>query len=361
MEQQNEMIGVLDLILRPAFCVQDGRIVHANHEALKYGITEGTPVSQLLFTGAEEYAALNGSCLYLTLCTQNNRFGASVTQMDGFDVFVLEPEEAHPELQALALAARELREPLSNLMISADRLLPTLDADDETAQRQAASINRSLHHMLRLIDNMSDGARYSEDRLCRMEYHNIPTLMDKYFKNAARLVEHAGITLHFTNSPDLIRSMVDVEKLERAVYNLISNAVKFTPKGGRIEAKLARHGNTVHLTVADNGRGIPKEQLGSLYFRYLRPSCIEDGRHGIGLGMVMVKAAATAHGGTVLIEQPPEGGTRVTLTLAIRQQRFGNFHSPAGLPIDYNGGRDRELIEFSDLLPASCFRSKNSK
>lgn len=356
MEQQNKITGMLELILRPAFCVQGGSVVQVNHPAQSRGIVPGTPISELLVTGAEEYAVLNGSCLYLTLCVEGSHFGASVTQVDGFDIFVL--TDTQPELQALALAARELREPLSNLMISADRLLPILNADDETAQRQAANINRSLHHMLRLIDNMSDSARYTEDRMPRMEYRNLSSLMGELFEKAASLVENTGITLHFTNYPDVLRSMVDVEKLERAVYNLISNAVKFTPKGGRIEAKLTRHNDTAYLTIADNGSGIPKEQLNSLYSRYLRPTCIEDSRYGIGLGMVMVRSAAAAHNGTVLIEQPPEGGTKVTLTIAIRQKTDGNFRSPARLPIDYNGGRDRGLIELSDLLPGDCFRSK---
>lgn len=358
MEQQNNITGMLELILRPAFCVQNGSIVHANQQAQSHGIAIGTPIADLLISGAEEYAALSSGCLYLPLSLESTRFGASVTKADGFDIFVLEPEEAQPELQALALAARELREPLSNLMVAADRLLPTLDTSDETAQKQAANINRSLHHMLRLIGNMSDGARYTEDRVSRMEYRNICALLEELFQKSAALVESAGISLHFTGYPEPIRSMVDAEKLERAVYNLISNAVKFTPKGGCIEAKLTRHGNTAHLTVTDNGSGIPKEQLRSLYFRYLRPSCVEDSRHGIGLGMVMVRAAATAHNGTVLIEQPQEGGTKVTLTMAIRPQKDGNFRSPAGLKVDYAGERDHGLIELSDLLPASSFQPK---
>lgn len=357
MKKQN-ITNMLDLVLRPAFCVQDGNIISANRQAQDRGIVIGTAISGLLVTGAEEYATLNGSCLYLTMQVENSRFGASVTQVDGMDVFILEPEETQPELQALALAARELREPLSNMMIAADRLLPTLDDTDETAQKQAATLNRSLHHMLRLLDNMSDSARYTEERVSRQEYRNVSALMGEFFDSAATLVENAGIALHFTNCTDEVRSMVDVEKLRRAVFNLISNAVKFTPKSGSIEAKLTRHGNTLHLTIADNGRGIPAEQMGSLYSRYLRPSCVEDGRHGIGLGMVIVQAAAAAHGGTVLIEQPREGGTRVTLTLAIRPQTDGNFHSPAGLTIDFSGGRDRGLIELADLLPASSFQTQ---
>ena len=358
MESQNNVMGMLELILRPAFCVQDGCVAYTNRQAENLGIVVGTPISGLLATGSDEYAGLKDSCLYLLLRIEKSTFGASVTQVDGLDVFVLEPEQTQPELQALALAARELREPLSNLMIAADRLRPTLDDTDETAQKQAANINRSLHHMLRLLDNMSDSARYAEEQVPRQEYKNVCAMMGEFFENATTLVESAGITLEFTNHPTVIRSMVDVEKLQRAVFNLISNAVKFTPKGGRIEAKLTRHGNAVHLTITDNGRGIPQEQLSSLYFRYLRPSCVEDSRHGIGLGMVIVQAAAAAHNGTVLIEQPPEGGTRVTLTLAVRAQTDGNFRSPARVAIDYTGGRDRGLVELADLLPASSFQSK---
>ena len=359
MEKQNNDMGMLELILRPAFCVQNGSIVQANHRAQSLGVVTGTPISELLVTGAEEYAALQGSCLYLTVQVQKTLLGASVTQVDGLDVFVLEPEHMQPELQALALAARELREPTASLMVAADRLLPTLDEGDETAQKYAATINRSLHHLLRLLDNMSDSARYAEERAPRLEYRNVGSLMGEFFDHAATLVESAGITLHFANQAGEVRSLVDVERLRRAVFNLVSNSVKFTPKGGRIDAKLTRHGSTVHLTVTDNGRGIPQEQLSSLYLRYLRPACVEDSRHGIGLGMVIVQAAAAAHSGTVLIEQPQEGGTRVTLTLTIRPQTDGSFRSPPGLCIDYSGGRDRGLVELADLLPDSSFQVKN--
>ena len=358
MENQNNVMGMLELILRPAFCVRDGSIAFANHQAQSRGLVAGTPISELLATGAEEYAALGDRCLYLLLQMQKRTFGASVTKVDGLDVFVLEPEHIQPELQALALAARELREPLSNLMVATDQLLPSLDDTDAAAQKQAANINRSLHHMLRLLDNMSDSARYAEEQMPWQEYRNVSALMGEYFESAATLVENAGITLRFTNYPDDIRSMVDAEKLRRAVFNLISNAVKFTPKGGHIEAKLTRRDNTIYLTIADNGRGIPQEQFSSLYFRYLRPTCVEDSRHGIGLGMVIVQSAAAAHGGAVLIEQPPEGGTKVTMTLAVRHPVDGNFRSPARVPIDYSGGRDRSLVELADLLPASSFQPK---
>ena len=124
MEKQNTVMGMLELILRPAFCVQNGSIVHANHQAQSQGIVIGAPISGLLVTGAEEYAALSNGCLYLSLCLDNAQLGATVTRVDGFDIFVLEPEQIQPELQALALAGQQIKMPLSNIMLLADELLP---------------------------------------------------------------------------------------------------------------------------------------------------------------------------------------------------------------------------------------------
>ena len=70
--------------------------------------------------------------------------------------------------------------------------------------------------------------------------------------------------------------------------------------------------------------------------------------------MVLIRSAATAHGGTVLIEQPKDGGLRLTLTLEIRQNRDGSIRSP-GLQVDYAGEWDHRLIELSDSLPASLY------
>ena len=71
--------------------------------------------------------------------------------------------------------------------------------------------------------------------------------------------------------------------------------------------------------------------------------------------MVMIRAAASHHGGAVLIDRPPQGGTRVTMTLAIRQDPVSQLRSPL-LKVDYAGERDHALIELSDVLPAEYYR-----
>lgn len=352
MEQSHDLSGMLDLIIRPAFAVTDGIITCCNQAARSCMIPAGAEIAALLETGRDEYAALTSGCLYLTLCVEDHSFGAAVSRMDGFDVFVLDQADSQPQLQAYALAARELREPLANMMIAADRLMPDKNTDSENMRL----LERSLHHMLRLIGNMSDASRYAAQTMPRQELRDMTAVIADIFEKAAALTEHTGITLRFTNYPDSVYALTDTEKLERAVYNILSNAIKFSEKGSVIDAKLTRHGDKLHLTVIDSGRGIPNEILGNVFSRYLRQPGVEEGRQGIGLGMVMIRSAASAHGGTVFIDKGSEKGTRLTMTLAIRKDLEGNLASPR-IRVDYTGEFDHGLIELADVLPPDAYKN----
>lgn len=354
MEQQ-DTLGMLDLIIHPAFCVKDGVVVRLNKAAESHLIEVNTPVAQLLATGQEEYAEFTEGCLYLTLNLSNAEQGASVVRMNGFDVFLLEQDADQSELRAMALAAQSLREPLSSVMTIADRLFPVIEQTQYPATReQIARINRGLFQMLRILGNMSDADRYRNTAPFPQETRDICALLAELFGKVAAMHQHTGIDVQFQNLHESVYCLVDVEKLERGVYNIISNAMKFTPKGGYIHAKLSRRGNRLYLTVQDSGKGIPENQRSSVYHRFLREPGIEDTRHGIGLGMVLIRAAAAAHNGTVLIEQPKEQGMRITLTMEIRQNTESTVRSP-GLKVDYAGEWDHSLIELADALPAELY------
>ena len=358
MEQRVDAFGMLDLMVHPGFCVHDHKIIRVNPPAEALMITEGMDVTTILATGKEEYAAFEDGCLYLMLEAACKKWGASVSRIGDYHVFILEQDADQSELQAMALAARELREPLANIMTTADRLFPmiALDADPFT-QEQVARLNRGLFQMLRVIGNMSDAHRIESGFASRQETVDIRGLFEEVFAKAQELVEHTGLTLHYSGLDNSLFCLADKETLERAALNILSNAIKFTPKGGTIEVSLTRHGNQLRLSVQDSGSGIAENLRNNIYSRYLRQPAIEDSRFGIGLGMVLIRSAATQHGGTVLIDHPQSKGTRVTMTMEIRQNptplvRSGIFR------VDYAGERDHSLIELSDCLPASVYDAK---
>ncbi len=355
MEQINDTINMLKLMDRAAFCVKDGTVVGVNDAATKYGIVIGQSMDALLFTGAQEYAEFTGGCLHLALKIADLPHEASVTQVNGLHLFRLEQEEVRQDLQVMALAAQELRQPLSNVMTVADRLFPMESEDsDPELQDQLSRINRGLYQMLRIVSNMSDGYRYCLEQNPSMQIHNVSSIIRECVGKAAALMAHAGLKLQFTEPDNDVYCLANTEKIERAVNNLLSNTLKFAPKESTVDVCLSRKKQMLYLTVKNENGGAQIQRNG-FYNRYHRQPGIEDSRFGIGLGMVLIRSAATAHGGTVLMEQSEECGTKITMTMQIKQNT-DNVVRNNPLRVDYAGERDHLLLEFSESLPAELYK-----
>lgn len=337
---------MLELLLRPAFCVSSGKITKINGAAAAYLLSEGTDILPLLATGEEEYQAFESGCLYLTLSLGSQRVGATVVSTDGGHLFLLEQPDDRTELNALALAARELRGAVNGMNAAVSRL-------SAAEPEQLAQLNRRIYHIMRVVSNMSDAAQYCASGAVQMEGVEICSWLEELLSKAALQLKEVDITLHYTLPGTPIYTLADMEKLERAVYNLISNAAKHTSPGGKIVVQLIHRGR-LYLTVTDEGDGIDNSVLGNVYTRYLRTPAVTDGPEGIGLGMVLVRSIATMHGGTVLIDHPQGKGTRVTMTIQLRQKENIPLRSPM-MRIDYAGERDHCLQELVDVLPARLY------
>lgn len=346
-----EISQILEMSELPAFYVENGTILCANRAALARMVPLNEPVLPLLETGQEEYTAFQGGCLCLSLYIHGTVYNALVKPLCGHHLFQLELGHGGRELQSLALAAQELRSPLERILTNAEALFPNLNPEAHSEDwNRMAQISRGLYQLHRLIGNMSDaGSAVS----LPMELQDVTAVFQEIFDEAASLCAAAGMKLEFSNLPVSAYSLVNRDNLERAVYNLLSNAMKFSNPGGTIYASLTRRRNTLYFTLTDSGSGIAPGVSENAFTRYLREPGIEDSRFGLGLGLMLVHTTATAHGGTVLLEQPAPGGVRVILSLPIRQK--GNtLHSPIAR-IDYAGERDHGLIELSDVLPYELY------
>lgn len=359
MDHITDAMAMVDHIPHPAFCVKEGTIVKANPAALGRLFQPGTPIGEMLESGAEEYAAFEGGTLYLTLSHLGQSLGACVTCQGDFHLFQVEADRDSTELQAMALAARELREPLTNVMVTADRLFPVSGlTDDPAVSQQVARINKGLYQILRVISNMSDAHFYTQATDARQEVRDLSALVDEVFQKAALTLQQAGCTLRYKSWPEPVYSLADAQKLERAILNMVSNALKFAPSGSTIEASLVKRNHKLYLSVQNTGTGIAQQLRSSLFSRFTREPGLEDGRFGIGLGMVLIRTAAALHGGTVLIDEPLENKTRITMTLKIRPGNSNMVRSPL-FYVDYAGEQDHCLLEFSESLPSELYAPGN--
>lgn len=342
MEQLTDGTQMLELMLRPAFRAKNRIITQVNQSAAKLFLREGLCLDDIVEAGKEEYASFSGGMLYLTLNLCGQCFGACVVRLEGEDIFTLDQQFESEELRVLALAARELRGPLTSAMLAAQQL----------QGQEASRINRSLYQLLRIVGNMSDASGLSPVFL--PERQNLNALFQEMAEKAAALSASSGIQIRYSGLSEEDCGLVDRQLLERAVLNMLSNALKFTPTGGEILLSLRKTGKQFRLSVTDSGSGIPEAERSTLFSRYLREPALEDPRHGIGLGMLLIRNTAARHGGAVLVDYPEGMGTRVTLTFGNAPE--GENQSRANQPrADYAGEQDHALIELSEFLPLSYY------
>lgn len=337
--QYNPMLDMLD---RPAFLVKDFEIVQVNQGAKQKMFSVGEKIHQYLGDYLPIYREFSGGCLYLKLTMYPFDGSAAVTQVGDLHLFCLEQENMAD--QALAVVAQQLRMPLHTLFSVAD------------SYREAPILHKGLSQIHRMATNMADFPRYRDESGLQLEPTELCSFFAETMDKATTLLAPTGIKLHYTALPQCVYGLADTQLLERAIYNLLSNAAKFSPKNGTIDIKLVVNGSQLAFTVQDYGDGIAPEILNSIFVRYLRVPGIEDSRHGIGLGLALVRTIAMIHNGTVLIEQPECGGTRVTMTMTVNNTD-AFVRSPVQFPKnDYASGHDRALLELSDVLPTKAYK-----
>ncbi len=353
METTEHLFPWLELVDRPAFCVKDGMVTASNAAAKSRMLPIGTDVYEIVTEHRETYQNFTSGCLFLTITAGGLPCNACVNRAEDCDIFILEQDSDTAQLQALALAAQQLRIPLSNVMTVTDRLFSDLINTDDQTRQQAGQLQHGLFQLLRIISNMSDSGSYRGIPFAGMQMTNLTGVFREIIEKAQAASESTGIRLEYTAPEMPVLGLADPEKLERAVYNLLSNALKFSPAGSTVAAKLSTKGNQLSFTVC-NPCAEPMQEH-RFWNRYRREPTIEDSRYGLGLGMTLIGAVATAHGGTVLVDHPDGQSTRVTMTIAISKDNGDTLRSPVMRIGDYAGGRDKAQLEFADLLPTDVY------
>jgi signal transduction histidine kinase len=217
----------------------------------------------------------------------------------------------------LATLSHELRTPLNAIMGWA-HVLGQSSHDRDTVQRAAAVIRQNATSQSQLIDDILDVSRIVGGRLVLdTQLVDLHAVIDDAIDSLmpAALAKNIQVTRDLNRE---IKVVGDRDRLQQVVWNLVSNAFKFTPKGGRVEVRLAEAEGDAQIDVIDNGIGISPEFLPFVFDRFRQADSSMSRRHsGLGLGMAIVRHLVELHGGTVSVESAGEDqGTTFRLRLS---------------------------------------------
>jgi PAS domain S-box-containing protein len=209
--------------------------------------------------------------------------------------------------EVLGVVSHDLRNPLSTIHLSAELLL---DAGEERRAENVQSlerIRRVSKQMDQMIGDLLDMSSIESGSFAvERSRHAVAALVEEARDLLQPLGEEKWIRLECQLDSDVSDVDIDSRQILRVFSNLVGNAIKFTPEGGRITVGASKHGAEVQFSVADTGPGIPSEHIPHVFDRYWQAR--SGDRRGAGLGLAIAKGIVEAHGGRIWVESGENGG-----------------------------------------------------
>jgi PAS domain S-box-containing protein len=211
--------------------------------------------------------------------------------------------------QFLATLAHELRNPLSPIRNAAALLGVTGQNSAERQGHAREVIMRQVDHLAHLVDDLLDVARISEGKIVlRREEVKLGAVIEQAIETAGPLIAARGHHLEVEQPDCQVWVAGDPVRLAQSVGNLLHNAAKFTPKGGRIRLVLTLDGELVRIAVIDNGIGIAEDNLPRIFGMFAQAAVPPDrAPEGLGIGLSLVSRLLEMHGGQLRAESPGIG------------------------------------------------------
>jgi signal transduction histidine kinase/CheY-like chemotaxis protein len=200
----------------------------------------------------------------------------------------------------LAMLAHELRNPLAP-MRNAVWLQQHLPPHDPMMAKTRAILDRQVNHMTRMVDDLLDIARLERGKIeLRTQTVNLNSAMLAAVDACLPMIQERSHSVETKLAPEPLFVDADPVRLEQLFSNLLVNACKFTPPGGRIEASTSMRGLTAHASIADTGVGIAPEQLEALFAPFVQgENSLARSAGGLGIGLSIARAIAELHGGNI--------------------------------------------------------------
>ena len=251
--------------------------------------------------------------------------------------------------------SHELRTPL-NVIWSSIQLLQSINLKNSVEgydiNKYLKVMNQNALRLLRLINNLIDTTKIDGGYLSlNLLNNNIVYIAEEITLSAADYIKAQGITLIFDTEVEEKYMAFDIDKLERIILNVLSNAIKFTEKGGTIFVNLYDLGDKIQLSIKDTGIGIPEDKLQKIFERFAQvDKSLSRRSEGSGIGLALVKSLVEMQGGTIYAKSKLGEGSEFIIELPVT---LVEESSDLNLYSSYESSRskyvERIQIEFSDI------------
>lgn len=211
--------------------------------------------------------------------------------------------------EILAVVSHDLRNPLGTIMLTTE-LLTTVPLEDADRRAKLDIIRRTAARMSRLIEDLLDAARIEAGRavVVHPKPYSTRALVTELVEMFRPQTEGKGQVLTSRLPADIDSVLIDRDRAHQALANILGNAVKFTPQGGRIEVGADCLDDRIRITIADTGPGIPPAALDRIFDPFWQDPT--TAKLGTGLGLAIARGIVEAHGGSIDVESTPGVGTR---------------------------------------------------
>lgn len=217
----------------------------------------------------------------------------------------------------VANVSHELRTPLTAVKSYAETVQDMV-SDNQTASRFTETIINETDRMTRIVKDLLVLSRLDHSKELQYTRFPVDELIEGVVKTMSLVAQEHGHVLRFAKSTGLPVFYGDRDRLEQVLYNIISNAIKYTPHGGLIEVSAGKIYNDLYIKVKDNGIGIPKEDLERIFERFYRVDKARSRESGgTGLGLAIAREIVEQHGGKITLTSQPGKGTEVIISLPV--------------------------------------------
>jgi signal transduction histidine kinase len=277
------------------------RIVILNQAA--NNIAEGELATRVPVTGSDEMAGLART------------FNAMAAQLEAAAKKQAELDTLRRDL--IAWVGHDLRTPLASIRAMVEALADGMVDEPDTVQRYLNTMQKDIRSLSLLIDDLFQMAQIDAGGL-QLNRHpsSLSDLISDTIESFSELAARQGVTLEGSAGPGLELVDMDTRRIGQALANLVSNALRHTPAGGRVQVRASKSAAGVLVEVEDNGEGIRPEDLPFIFQQFYRGEKSRSrATGGAGLGLAIAKGIVEAHGGHIGVESGAEQGARFFFTL----------------------------------------------